>query len=775
MKKSSNYVLLVGFSLILLLLLASSGIGLKNMADINQRMEAMVQNRIVKADLLQSMRNFARERSISLLRIVIKEDPFELDEEIQHFSTQAGHWLQSKEKLMSFSMDAKVKTMLEVLFKMGGNVAKQQRIVIALIEQDKRIAASELLLDKVIPGQDQVIKHYEKIIAYQQILSQQEVDAAELAYVEAIRFLVFISVILMSLGIAITLFVVRQNSRSEDNLRQELQRQQLLQIELTNTQDSLLKAQEIAQIGNWTWEINSNKLLFSDQIYRIFGISKQQWAIGYDDFFKAVHPEDRQIRKSAIAKVLKELPQQYSLEYRILRPDNSIRYLAETGKLLFTQTNDKKASGIIATVQDISERKNFEQEIEYYAYHDTLTGLPNRRLLIDRLKMEIGHSSRLHNCGAVLFIDVDNFKNLNDSLGHQFGDNLIRQAAKRITSSTRTDDTVSRIGGDEFIVVLPALAKKLSEAIQRAENLGEKIRSALATAYILDGREFHITASIGIAIFENGLPSPDDLLKQSDSALYVAKNAGRNAVRFYDQVMQEKADSRLVMERDIRKALFSGQFVLHYQPQINQEGAIIGAEALVRWNHPQHGMISPIEFISVAEESGLIVPMGVEIFDNACRFIKSLEQIGMPESFVSLSVNISPKQFKQPDFVDIVKEKIAEYDIDPSILMLEITEGVLLDNIDEVVGKMEQLKKLSVHFSIDDFGTGYSSMLYLQRLPLDELKIDQSFICDVNKNGRNAAIVETIITMAQNLNLSLVAEGVEWVWKTNTPDIFGIL
>ena len=225
--------------------------------------------------------------------------------------------------------------------------------------------------------------------------------------------------------------------------------------------------------------------------------------------------------------------------------------------------------------------------------------------------------------------------------------------------------------------------------------------------------------------------------------------------------MQEKADKRLGIEQDIRSALNTGQFILHYQPQINHDGVIIGIEALVRWNHPTKGFITPNDFIPVAEESGLIIPMGIEILDNACQFLKSIEQNGLPESFVSLSVNISPKQFAQPDFVDIVKEKITEHDINPSFLMLEITESMLLHNIDEIVVKMEALKELSIHFSIDDFGTGYSSMLYLQRLPLDELKIDQSFIKDVDTNSRNAAIVQTIITMSKNLNLTLIAEGVE--------------
>jgi len=380
---------------------------------------------------------------------------------------------------------------------------------------------------------------------------------------------------------------------------------------------------------------------------------------------------------------------------------------------------------------------------------------------MDRLNQEVGHSKRQKNCGAVLFIDIDHFKTLNDSLGHKFGDRLIQKVAARLSNSRRGDDTVSRLGGDEFVVVLPSISKDVNEVIRQAEEVGNELLKTLSKGYVLDGIEYHVTASIGIAVMENGLQNPDDLLMQSDSALYAAKDAGRNAVRFYKKSMQEKADKRLSIEQDIRSALFRGQFFLNYQPQINNDGEIVGIESLVRWNHPRHGIISPIEFITIAEESGLIIPMGIEILDNACLFLKSLEQRQLPESFVSLSVNISPKQFAQADFVDIVREKIIEHDINPSLLMLEITEGMLLHNIDKIVEKMNALKELSVRFSIDDFGTGYSSMLYLQRLPLDELKIDQSFVKNVDSNNQNAAIVDTIITMAKSLNLTIVAEGVE--------------
>lgn len=622
-KNTSTYILLIGFGLILTLLFTSSVIGLRSMSDINNRMEAMVKNRIVRTDLLQTMRSHARERSISLHRIILIKDPFDMDEEIQNFSDQGSGWLYIREQLNKHSLDTKTTAMLEELYKVGGAVSLEQRKIIILVQNQQLTEAFKILLDIVIPGQNTAIRLYEKILAHQKQLSQKELEQAKAAYLDATRSLIGITFLLLLLGGAIAFFVIRHNNQTEKKLHKD------------------------------------------------------------------------------------------------------------------------------------------KQEIEFFAYHDILTGLPNRRLLMDRLQLEIGHSKRLHNFGAVMFIDVDNFKTLNDSLGHKFGDELIQQVGARISHSRRSDDTVARLGGDEFVILLPSLADNIESVIQNATKIGEQLRKNLSNGYMLDRMEYHITVSIGITIMDRGQQSAEELLKQSDSALYAAKNAGRNIVKFYEKSMQEKADNRLSIEQDIRSALNTGQFILHYQPQINNDGNIIGIEALVRWNHPVKGFTAPDKFIPVAEESGLIIPMGIEILDHACRFLKSLEQNELPDSFTSLSVNISPKQFAQPDFVDIVKETIQKHDVNPSYLMLEITEGMLLHNIDDIVLKMKSLKELSVRFSIDDFGTGYSSMIYLQRLPLDELKIDQSFIKDVDTNSHNAAIVQTIITMGKNLNLTLIAEGVE--------------
>ncbi len=406
-------------------------------------------------------------------------------------------------------------------------------------------------------------------------------------------------------------------------------------------------------------------------------------------------------------------------------------------------------------------RHQAEDEIEYYAYHDTLTNLPNRRLLQDRLEQEVNQAERTGDFGAVIYIDLDNFKNLNDSLGHPTGDKLLLQVSERLLEHLRRDDTISRLGGDEFVIVLPSLARTIDSAANAAGDISEKIRLLLREPYLLEGHEYHASASLGITLFPKSQENIDDLLKQADSALYEAKKSGRDTVYFYQRSMQDAATKRLSLERDIRSGIIENEFVLYYQPQMNSAGELTGAEALVRWQHPTRGFISPVEFIPVAEESGLILPLGKQILNLACDFLTDIHKRKIPDSFESLSINISPKQFKQPDFVATIKESIDIYKIDTRQLMLEITEGVLVDNIDDVADKMRALNELSIRFSIDDFGTGYSSMTYLKNLPLGELKIDQSFVRDAPENTSDVAIIEAITSMSKHFGIRVVAEGVE--------------
>gem|GEM_PF-3238956 len=406
-------------------------------------------------------------------------------------------------------------------------------------------------------------------------------------------------------------------------------------------------------------------------------------------------------------------------------------------------------------------RHHAEQEIEFHAYHDSLTDLPNRRLLQDRLHQEINLAKRKHYFGAVIYLDLDHFKHINDSLGHSTGDKLLLQVARRLLDNMREEDTIARIGGDEFVIVLPSLHESLEISANIAGDFADKIRELIAQTYLLDGHEYHTSASLGITLFPKDSDQVEDLLKQADSALYEAKRHGRNTFYFFQQSMQKLAMQRLSMEKDIRQALEKNHFELFFQPQFNRNHELSGAEALIRWQHPEKGFISPADFIPVAEESSLILPLGERVLKLAAKFLKVLQSQSLPASFCSLSINISPKQFKQESFVRQIQELTTAQQIDPSILTLELTEGVLVDNIDDVSQKMMELKAMQIKISIDDFGTGYSSMSYLKRLPLDELKIDQSFVRELPKDKSNAAISEAIISMAKHLGLTVVAEGVE--------------
>ncbi|WP_295756387.1 EAL domain-containing protein [Undibacterium sp.] len=417
---------------------------------------------------------------------------------------------------------------------------------------------------------------------------------------------------------------------------------------------------------------------------------------------------------------------------------------------------------ILAFATDITERKKSEEKINELAFYDQLTGLPNRTLLNDRLKQALSSSSRSEQYGAILFIDLDNFKSLNDNMGHDIGDALLKQVAPRLTQCVREGDTVARLGGDEFVVVLANLNKNELEAIAGAEAVAEKIITTVGSSYTLGSVAHHSTASVGITLFKGNLSSTDNLLKQADMSMYRAKAAGRNTFRFFDPSMEASVKKRAELDADLRLAVQNQQFLLHYQAQIAEAGRITGAEVLLRWQHPDRGMISPAEFIPAAEETGLIIPIGLWVLESACRQLALwAKQPAM--AHLSVAVNVSAHQFRKSDFVAQVLAVIRNSGANPERLKLELTESLLVENVGEVIEKMFALKSKGLCFSLDDFGTGYSSLAYLKRLPLDQLKIDQSFVRDVLIDPNDAAIARTIIALGQSLGLAVIAEGVETV------------
>jgi len=419
-------------------------------------------------------------------------------------------------------------------------------------------------------------------------------------------------------------------------------------------------------------------------------------------------------------------------------------------------------SYVLGLVRDITERKQTEEQIRSLVYLDALTKLPNRRMLLERLEQELSSCKLNKEYGALMILDLDHFKTLNDTQGHDVGDQLLIEVAQRISSHVRQEDLVCRLGGDEFVILLDPLGKDVAEAINHAEAFAEKIRFVLNQPYSLKGKDanFQSSTSIGLTLFSGNEASVAVILKQADVSLYQAKAAGRNAIRTFDPEMQAALETRTIMEASLRQALKKNELIVYYQPQVNLAGNLIGAEALLRWFTADQGMISPAQFIPLAEETGLILPIGKWVLDTACAQLKIWQNEERTKDLV-LSVNVSARQFHQTDFVETIKNSIVSSNINPAKLKLELTESVILDNVDQIIIKMKQINALGIGFSLDDFGTGYSSLSYLKHLPIDQVKIDQSFVRDITVDLNDAAIVKAILAMCSSLNLQVIAEGVE--------------
>ncbi len=418
---------------------------------------------------------------------------------------------------------------------------------------------------------------------------------------------------------------------------------------------------------------------------------------------------------------------------------------------------------LLITARDISQLKNAQAQIQHLAYHDPLTNLPNRALLMDRLSQQIALLKRHDLRGALLFLDLDHFKHINDSLGHPVGDSVLKIITARLEASVRLEDTVARLGGDEFVVLISGLEGSRETVIDQVHALADTLRQLLAAPMFLDGHRLQVTPSIGVALIPDHGSTPADLLKRADIALYRAKDSGRNATQMFHSAMQKAASDRLRMENDLRQALARGEFSLSYQPQVDTRGnRIVGAEALLRWQHPALGNVAPNQFIPIMEESGMILEVGNWILEEACKTASALLRKALIDANqFSLCVNISPRQFRQTDFVERVQRCLRAYELPDHLLKLEITEGIVIQNLEETIAKMLQLKRLGISFAMDDFGTGYSSLTYLKRLPVDALKIDQSFVRDATSDPNDAEIVRAIVAMAASLNLTIIAEGVE--------------
>ena len=432
-----------------------------------------------------------------------------------------------------------------------------------------------------------------------------------------------------------------------------------------------------------------------------------------------------------------------------------------------TKSADDEIYGGIGMLENFTERKFYEQKIEHQASFDSLTGLPNRRQLLKQLEQELSRAMRYEQNGALLLMDLDNFKTINDSLGHRAGDAILQQVAARLNSNLRKEDITARMGGDEFVILLPQLGHNIDLAGQNAQDIAKKLTHALITPFIFENQELNITPSIGISLFPEQEKGAGDILKQADTAMNQAKKSGRNTVRFFLPSMQQAADKRLRLSNDLKKAILNDEFSMFFQPQVKIDGTVVGAEGLLRWAHPKRGMILPGEFISAAEETGIIVDIGNWVFRQICRTVKDWEDEGLLSAHQTIAVNISPREFSTADFVDRIINTLNETGVNPQHLDIELTEGSLISSVSDTIKKIQSLREYGIKFSVDDFGTGYSSLSYLKSLPLHKLKIDRSFVKDISHAGEEVTLVEIIITMARNLGLQVVAEGVESAEQLN--------
>lgn len=539
-------------------------------------------------------------------------------------------------------------------------------------------------------------------------------------------------------------------------LRKETEERSRIQAALEETNERYALVVRGANDGIWDWNFHTNRVYFSDRWKSMLGYGENEIGTSVHEWFQRVHREDIHKLEKDLSDHLDGATPHFENEHRLLTKEGEYLWVLSRG--IAIKDSQGHPLRIAGSLTDISNRKKTEEQLIHNAFYDPLTGLPNRALFMDRLRMAFAHQKR--NKGylfAILFLDLDRFKNINDSFGHLMGDELLIHVAKKLQAHIRPDDTIARFGGDEFVILLSDIRDE-----QDAALIAQRINAIFRDPFHLNEFELYVSVSIGIANSNHQYQQPEDILRDADTALYTAKSRGKSCCVVFDHSMHVNALDRLELEIDLRHAIDRGEFILFYQPIIHLEDRrTIGFEALVRWRHPRRGLLMPLEFIPLAEETGLIIPLSVWIIREACRQLRSWQEKYGSEKSLLVSVNISPLHLKYSGFVDQIKNILKETRLHPEHLAVEITENFMLENSADVTTVLTQLQELGVKIYIDDFGTGFSSLSYVQRFPINTLKIDRSFIDRLSASNKTVEIVQSIITMARNMNLHIIAEGVE--------------
>jgi diguanylate cyclase (GGDEF)-like protein/PAS domain S-box-containing protein len=526
-----------------------------------------------------------------------------------------------------------------------------------------------------------------------------------------------------------------------------------IEEELRRSENRLAAAQRIAHVGSWEYSVDEDEAYWSDEMYRIFGLSPRDFDPKYKMFLRFVHPDDEALVRKTVREVL-YVGKNPSLDYRVVRPDGEVRSVRTQYEVLRDESG--RPSKIVGTVHDVTERKALEERLEHQAFHDSLTGLPNRTLFMDRLGHALARVARHEKSIAVLFLDLDDFKLVNDSLGHEVGDRLLVEVAGRLKECVRPQDTVARLGGDEFTVLLEEV-----ENVDGATHVVRRVTEALRTPFDLGEDRLSTGVSIGGVLGNSARDRPEDLLRNADLALYEAKRRGKARYEIFDPGTNQRLAERLKLKRELGRALERDEFRVLYQPKmLLRTGRIIGTEALVRWEHPERGLIPPAEFVPLAEESGLIIPIGYKVLEEACRQARSWQEryLDAPQT---MCVNLSFRQFTDPGLVEEVTKVVRETGVEPSGLALEISENVLMSDPQSTLDKLWSLRELGARVVVDDFGTAYSSLPRLGRLPMNSLNVDRSLIFRLGVVPEDTAIVAASINLAHSLGWDVTAEGVE--------------